>query len=135
MSGLLAPDVAHPVPGQPEQHSTRAAFFVAGFGTAAWAPLVPYAKDRLAVGDATLGLLLLCLGAGSIATMPLAGALVARFGCRRVIWAASLVICSVLPLLATVSSAPLLAATLMLFGAGVGTVDVVINVQLDVTLI
>ncbi len=117
------------MPGRPEQHSTRAAFFVAGFGTAAWAPLVPYAKARLAVGDATLGLLLLCLGAGSITTMPFAGALAARFGCRRVIWVASLVICSALPLLASAGSAPLLAAALMLFGVGIGTVDIVINVQ------
>ena len=129
MSKLLAPDAALSVPGPPEQRSTRAAFFVAGFGMAAWAPLVPYAKDRLAVGEGALGLLLLCLGAGSIATMPVAGALAARFGCRRVIWAASLVICIALPLLATAGSVPLLAAALMLFGAGVGTVDVVINIQ------
>ena len=129
MSSLLAPDTARPIPGLPEQRSTRAAFFVAGFGMAAWAPLVPYAKDRLAVGEGTLGLLLLCLGAGSLATMPLAGALAARFGCRRVIWVASLIICSALPLLATAGSVPLLAAALMLFGTGVGTVDVTINIQ------
>ena len=129
MSDLLASGAARPAPGLPEQRSTRAAFFVAGFGMAAWAPLVPYAKDRLAVGEGTLGLLLLCLGAGSVAAMPLSGALAARFGCRRVIWAASLVICAALPLLATASSVPLLAAALMLFGAGVGTVDVAINVQ------
>ncbi len=129
MNGLLASDRARSVPGTPEQRSTRAAFFVAGFGMAAWAPLVPFAKDRLAIGEGTLGLLLLCLGAGSIATMPLAGALAARFGCRRVIWAASLVICIALPLLATAGTVPLLATALMLFGAGVGTVDVVINIQ------
>ena len=129
MSSVLAPDTVRPVPGLPEQRSTRAAFFIAGVGMAAWAPLVPYAKARLAVGEGTLGLLLLCLGAGSIATMPLAGALAARFGCRRVIWAASLVICSALPMLATASSVVQLAAALMLFGVGVGTVDVAINVQ------
>jgi len=129
VSDLSAPDRARSVPGTPEQRSTRAAFFVAGFGMAAWAPLVPYAKDRLAIGEGTLGLLLLCLGAGSIATMPLAGALAARFGCRRAIWAASLIICAALPLLATAGTVPLLAAALMLFGVGLGTVDVVINIQ------
>ena len=127
MTGLLAP--ASPVPGPPEQWSTRAAFFVAGFGMAAWAPLVPYAKDRLAIGEGTLGLLLLCFGAGSIVAMPLSGVLAARFGCRRVIWAASLVICAALPMLAMADTVPLLAAALMLFGAGVGTVDVAINIQ------
>ena len=124
MTNLLAPDAASPVPGPAEQRSTRAAFFIAGFGMAAWAPLVPYAKERLAIGEGTLGLLLLCLGAGSIATMPVAGVLAARFGCRRAIWAASLVICAALPLLATAGSIPLLAAALMLFGAGVGTVPI-----------
>ena len=61
MTNLLAPDAASPVPGPAEQRSTRAAFFIAGFGMAAWAPLVPYAKERLAIGEGTLGLLLLCL--------------------------------------------------------------------------
>ena len=50
---------AAPAPGLAEQRSTRAAFFVAGFGMAAWAPLVPYAKERLAIGEGALGLLLL----------------------------------------------------------------------------
>ena len=41
--------------------ATRLAFWVAGFGVAAWAPLVPFAKHRMQVDDGTLGLLLLCL--------------------------------------------------------------------------
>ncbi len=112
-----------------EEAATRAAFFVAGFGTAAWAPLVPFAKHRLGVDDGTLGLLLLCLGAGSIAAMPVAGALAARFGCRRVIGAASLAVCVALPLLATNGDILSLGVALLLFGAGVGTVDVVVNLQ------
>ncbi len=112
-----------------EQRATRAAFFIAGFGTSAWAPLVPYAKMRLAVDDGTLGLLLLCLGAGSIAAMPLSGALAMRFGCRRVISAAGLLVCAALPVLATAGSIQMLAAGLLLFGGGVGTVDVVVNIQ------
>src|SRR5271155_4053388 len=74
---------SRPATGHPEQISTRIVFFVAGFGTAAWAPLVPFAKARAAIDEGALGLLLLCLGVGSIVTMPLAGALAARFGCRR----------------------------------------------------
>jgi hypothetical protein len=31
--------------------ATRLSFFVAGFGVACWAPLVPFAKARLAIGD------------------------------------------------------------------------------------
>lgn len=117
------------VPGRIEQMSTRIAFFIAGFGIAAWAPLVPYAKARAGLDEATLGLLLLCLGAGSILAMPISGILATRYGCRRVFSAGTVLICLALPLLATVSSVPLLIATLFLFGAGLGAVDSTVNLQ------
>ncbi|MHC8401992.1 MFS transporter [Pseudomonas sp. MDT1-17] len=117
------------VPGRLEQMSTRIAFFIAGFGIAAWAPLVPYAKARAGLDEGTLGLLLLCLGVGSILAMPMAGLLATRFGCRRVVSAGVLLICAALPLLATVSSIPALIAALFMFGAGLGTVDSTVNLQ------
>lgn len=117
------------VPGRLEQMSTRIAFFIAGFGIAAWAPLVPYAKARAQLDEGTLGLLLLCLGVGSILAMPLAGALASRFGIRRVTAGGTLLICLALPLLATVTSIPMLMAALFVFGAGLGTVDSTINLQ------
>jgi len=104
-------------------------FFVIGFAAGAWAPLVPFAKQRLALDDGGLGLLLVCLGAGSIVAMPAAGALAARVGCRRVLVAAAALACLVFPLLATTSSVPLFAAALLLFGVGIGSLDCVINVQ------
>ncbi|AIC21143.1 MFS transporter [Pseudomonas chlororaphis] len=116
-------------PGRLEQMATRIAFFIAGFGIAAWAPLVPYAKARAGLDEGTLGLLLLCLGVGSILAMPIAGVLARRFGCRRVMAAGSLLICLALPLLATVSTVPLLIAGLFMFGAGLGTVDSTVNLQ------
>jgi predicted MFS family arabinose efflux permease len=117
------------VPGRLEQMSTRVAFFIAGLGIAAWAPLVPYAKARAGLGEGTLGVLLLCLGVGSILAMPLAGLLATRFGCRRVTAGGTLLICAALPLLATVSTVPALIATLFMFGAGLGTVDSTVNLQ------
>ncbi|HMP41371.1 MAG TPA: MFS transporter [Roseiflexaceae bacterium] len=95
-----------PIPGVPEQIATRMAFFIAGFAIAAWAPLVPYAKERLGIDEGVLGLLLLCLGIGSIVSMPLTGILAARFGCRRVIWCATVVICLALPFLALAQRFP-----------------------------
>ncbi|PYB80431.1 MFS transporter [Pseudomonas koreensis] len=117
------------VPGRLQQMSTRVAFFIAGLGIAAWAPLVPYAKARAGLDEGTLGLLLLCLGVGSILAMPLAGILATRFGCRRVATGGTLLICAALPLLAAVSSIPALIATLFMFGAGLGTVDSTVNLQ------
>ncbi|MCJ7958783.1 MULTISPECIES: MFS transporter [unclassified Pseudomonas] len=123
------PTPAPVVPGRLEQMSTRIAFFIAGFGIAAWAPLVPYAKARAQLNEGTLGLLLLCLGVGSIIAMPVAGALASRYGCRRVLTGGTIMICLALPMLATVSSIPLLMAGLFLFGAGLGTVDSTVNLQ------
>ena len=118
-------------PGRPEQISTRIAFFIAGFGMAAWAPLVPFAKARAGLDDGTLGLLLLCLGVGSIIAMPASGALAAAV--RLPAPASS-------PLRLRSSASPcrcwrlsriqlLLGAALFVFGAGLGTLDCVINIQ------
>lgn len=117
------------IPGRLEQMSTRIAYLIAGIGIAAWAPLVPYAKVRANLDEGTLGLLLLCLGVGSILAMPISGALATRFGCRRVLSGGTILICLALPLLATMSSLPWLVAALFLFGAGLGTVDSTVNLQ------
>lgn len=117
------------IPGRLEQMSTRIAYLIAGIGIAAWAPLVPYAKVRANLDEGTLGLLLLCLGVGSILAMPISGALAGRFGCRRVLSGGTTLICLALPLLATMTSLPWLVAALFLFGAGLGTVDSTVNLQ------
>jgi predicted MFS family arabinose efflux permease len=109
--------------------STRAGFFMAGFGLAAWAPLVPYAKERLHLNDATLGLLLLCLGAGSMVSMPLASALTGRFGCRRLICCAVAMVAFALPFLASVDSVVGTAIALLVFGGGMGAAEVAVNIQ------
>jgi len=117
------------VPGRLEQFSTRVAFFITGFSISAWAPLVPYARDRLGLDDAGLGLLLLCLGIGSILSMPLAGALTVRYGCRRIILTVGSIACLCLPLLATLTQIPLMVATLFIYGASMGALGCVTNIQ------
>ena len=109
--------------------STRLAFLAAGLVVSTWAPLVPYAKDRLGLDEAALGLLLLCLGGGSLCAMPMTGMLSARFGCRLVILTAGALTCAILPCLAVVGSPLLFGLTLFLFGASVGTLDVAMNIQ------
>ncbi|XER09179.1 Inner membrane protein YbjJ [Sporomusa rhizae] len=61
--------------------------------------------------------------------MPFAGVLAARFGCRLMIWIASLLICVSLPLLAVAASVPAIVIALLSFGAAIGMVDVVVNIQ------
>ena len=127
---MALPEAApQPVPGAAERRATRTMFFITGFGYSAWAALVPFAQARAAISDGGLGLLLLCLGIGSIVTMPLSGAMAARFGCRRVMTAAVLLAAAVLPGLAAFSTVASLAAALMVFGAGIGAVDIAMNIQ------
>jgi predicted MFS family arabinose efflux permease len=125
---MTSKEVARP-PGRPEQWATRIIFFLAGIGMAAWAPLVPYAKARAGLDEGLLGVLLLGLGLGSMGTMPIVGAVAARFGCRAVIAGGALLIAVALPLLATLTNFAGLMAALMVFGAGCGAVDVAMNLQ------
>jgi len=109
--------------------ATQLAFFIAGFATAAWAVLVPYARSNTGVNEATLGSLLLCLGGGAFIAMPITGILTSRFGCRRVIALALALVIVSLPLLASISTPILLGLTLLVFGIGVGITDCAMNIQ------
>jgi MFS family permease len=115
--------------GASEKRATRLIFLLCGIGQSAWAPLVPYAKARVHANDQEFGLLLLCFGVGSIVSMPSTGALTSRYGCKTLIQIAA---CAVCLALVSVSLAPtkiLLALALIFFGASIGSLDVVMNVQ------
>lgn len=126
---MAALETAPPVLGARERIATRIAFFIGGFAISAWAPLIPFAKRKLALDDGQLGLMLLCLGVGSVLMMPLAGGLAARFGCRRMILVAGAMICLCMPALMLAPGIPVLALVLAVFGASMGVLDVVMNVQ------
>lgn len=107
--------------------ATQLIFLVCGLGMASWAPMVPYAKDRLGLNDADLGLLLLLLGAGAMLMMPTSGWLVSRFGSRLIIGCSVVVMACTLPLLLLLTSTAAMAVTLFIFGASIGTIDVAMN--------
>lgn len=109
--------------------ATRLGFIAAGFGVACWAPLIPFAKEKVGVDEAGLGFLLLCLGLGSIVAMPLTGWLAARMGSKHLILGGGLGMVVALPLLVSTSHIALLAVTLAVFGASLGTIDVAVNVH------
>ncbi|WAT06568.1 MFS transporter [Rouxiella badensis] len=95
----------------------------------AWAPLVPFVKIRLDISDGTLGLLLLCIGAGSTFSMPLTGFLTGKLGCKTVILLATIVLCLDLPLLTLMDTTLGMALVLIIFGMSIGMVDVAMNVH------
>lgn len=111
-----------------QQWAAKALFFVGGFGCASWAPMVPMLKARLALTEDVLGMLLLCVGVGSLLTMPLSGAAAGKWGCRRVLVTTGIFYGMVLVLLSMVQSVYMLVPLVLLLGALMGTVDVVVNV-------
>jgi predicted MFS family arabinose efflux permease len=109
--------------------ATRLAFLVAGFSISSWAPLVPYAKARLGVDDGVLGVLLLCIGLGSVIAMVLTGGLIARYGSKPVVVIGGCGLALLLPVL-TLAASPLeLGLSLFVFGASLGALEVAMNVH------
>jgi predicted MFS family arabinose efflux permease len=109
------------------RRATYGFFLLSGVVLASWAPMVPFAKARLELDEAHLGMLLLCLGVGSAASMPLAGHLSSRYGNRRVLLVVGALACLAVPLLAVAPSTLLLGAALILLGSALGIVDVAMN--------
>lgn len=107
--------------------AVSALFFVNGLIVGSWAPKLPVLMTRLDITEATLGLIVLGLGIGSLCMMPVFGAMVARAGSRRAVtvgaWLAA-------PSLFWISLAPNLwtvAAAAFLFGGVIGGMDVAMN--------
>ena len=102
----------------------------AAFGAfwGAWGATLPAVQSHAGVDDGELGLALLCIGAGALASMRLAGTIVDRWGGPALPASlAAFAAAAALPGLAT-STAGLCAALLVL-GATSGAVDVAINAE------
>jgi predicted MFS family arabinose efflux permease len=109
---------------------SRALLGFAGFGLfwGAWGAGLPLVQSHAGASDAELGLALLCIGAGALASMRPAGLLVDRVGPMLLpaLYALFAVV-AILPAFAT--SAAALAAALLALGATSGAVDVAINAE------
>lgn len=115
--------------GEREAVSTRLGFLILGLAASTWAPLVPLVKARLELSDSVLGMLILLIGIGSVLTMPFAGSLAHRYGCRRVLIASCLVLLFSVPLIPLSPSLWALGTVLTVYGGVLGSLDVVINLH------
>jgi MFS family permease len=112
---------------------TTAIFFANGFGIGSWAAAIPPLKAILSLSDAHLGVALLAMAAGAIATMPFAGLLAPRLGGTGHVLRYSSVafsVCLFLPALAP--SLPIFFACALLLGASNGLMDVPMNAHATV---
>jgi MFS family permease len=123
-------------PARPELARWRlaitAAFGLGGITISAWGPRLPAIKASLDVGTATIGLLLAGATVGSILGLLGSTPLMHRLGGRRAVAGAILLIAAAMTLMGValiVGSVPLLAVAFVVTGAGIGTCDVLINVE------
>ena len=106
-----------------------AVFFTNGVVIGTWVVRIPAIKERLGLGEGLLGVALLGAAVGALVAMPVVGALVSRFGSRRVVGISALALAVVLPTPGLASSLPLLVLAVVLLGAANGGLDVAMNAQ------
>jgi MFS family permease len=107
-------------------------FIVDGFAFAGWLARAPAVRDDLHLSAAGFGLLLLCLSAAAVASVPLVGPLVQRIGPARAVLLGSMALATGLLGLAigaATGSVPVAGAGLVLVGCGNSTWDVAQNVE------
>jgi MFS family permease len=102
-------------------------FALQGFTYASWAVRVPAVKAQTGASAASLGLALLGLSAGAVATMLIAGTLCRRFGSPRITVISGVLLCVTLPLPALAHTAVALGLILAVFGIAFGCINVAMN--------
>jgi MFS family permease len=109
-----------------------AAFGLGGITVSAWGPRLPAIKASLGIGTATIGLLLAGVTVGAILGLLASTPVLHWLGSRRAVTGALLLIAAamtVMGLALIASSVPLLAVAFVVVGLGIGTLDVLINVE------
>lgn len=109
-----------------------ALFFVPGLSISSWVTRTPAIRDVLGASTAEIGLVLLGLSVGSMVGILSAGPLVARFSTRPVMVLGTALILLSMPTIgfgASLSQGGVVTAGLLLFGLGMGGLEVALNVE------
>jgi len=109
--------------------ATAAVFALNASLIAAWISRIPATRDRLGADPRTLGLVLLCIGLGSLVAMPFAGRAANRYGSGRVVVVTAVVAAGALVAAGTAPTVLTTAVALFVLGAGLGSWDVAMNIQ------
>ncbi|MFC4465345.1 MFS transporter [Streptomyces xiangluensis] len=107
-------------------------FLIPGLSISSWVTRTPDIRDQLGASTAQMGIVLFGLSVGSMIGILSSGTLVARFGTRPVMGAATVLIILSMAVIGSgtlLSSAPVATAGLFLFGAGMGGGEVAINID------
>ena len=104
-----------------------AVFTIAGAAVTFWAVHIPYIENKLGITPATIGALLLVLGAGALTAAQLIGPLIDRVGSRRATFTSGILMGLMLLLPGLASNEWILGVCLFLLGVSIGATDVAIN--------
>ena len=125
--------ISHPGPTSDAARRAVAVVFVLnGFAFASWVARLPELRDRLGLSPGQLGLLLLCLSAGTLLALPSSGLVISRFGVARTVQGGALFSGAGLLLMASglaVAEVPVVAVALFAYGLGTSAWDVAMNVE------
>ncbi len=102
-------------------------FFILGVATATWAARLPAIKESLHLSDGRLGLALFAVPAGSVLTLALSGRIADKFGAVRVLRVAGVLNPTALVPIGLARDLAALMATLAVYGAMAGLLDVSMN--------
>lgn len=123
---MLPPDFSNP---KSLIISNKTAFLIAGFSIAAWAPIIPFIKERFGLDEHTLGFLLLCVGGGAFLSAPIAGFITSRFGCRTPIFVSAFLWAACLISVSLLHNIYLLAVVLVIFGISAVGLEIISNIN------
>ena len=104
-----------------------AVFTIAGAAVTFWAVHIPYVENKLGITPATIGALLLVLGAGALTAAQLIGPVIDRVGSRRATFASGILMGLMLLLPGLASNEWILGVCLFLLGVSIGATDVAMN--------
>lgn len=104
-------------------------FFLQGLCFATWASRIPSIQQQMDLSDSMLGLTLFAIPVGSLLSLVFSGALVTRFGSKRVASNALLLYSFFLPVIGFASTPALLIASLVVFGMAGNVANIAINTQ------
>jgi MFS family permease len=117
------------IPSTPTQArwAVASTFLLHGILIGAWVPHIPLAKERLDVGPGVFGLALLAFAGGAVCAMPVAGALINRYGSAALTTITGLLFCLTFlgPILAPSLATFIVAGFFM--GMTIGSMDVSMN--------
>jgi predicted MFS family arabinose efflux permease len=111
------------------RRATRLQFLFLGIAAGTWGTHIPSVSARYSLTDATLSIVLLAAGVGTVSALLVAGTVIGRIGARNTAAVFGLAIGLSLSLLLEYPGMLALVAAMLLFGASMSLFDVAINAE------